>query len=113
MGAERIVGEILSVSEIEAGSLRIKRDDVRAVVVWKRGCELDHGLSCTTYAGRLWLGRSVERDLVVAGEIFRKACRLEHAVGCTKLGVWNAKLKGMWENTPIPSNDVTEVYWAE
>jgi peptide/nickel transport system substrate-binding protein len=30
-----------------------------------------------------------------------------------KLGVWNVKLKGMWENTPIPSNDVTEVYWAE
>jgi peptide/nickel transport system substrate-binding protein len=30
-----------------------------------------------------------------------------------KLGVWNAKLKGMWENTPIPSNDVTEVYWVD
>ena len=30
-----------------------------------------------------------------------------------KLGVWNAKLKGMWESTPIPSNDVTEVYWAD
>ncbi|MFC4172799.1 ABC transporter substrate-binding protein [Microvirga sp. GCM10011540] len=30
-----------------------------------------------------------------------------------KLGVWDAKLKGMWENTPIPSNDVTEVYWTE
>jgi peptide/nickel transport system substrate-binding protein len=30
-----------------------------------------------------------------------------------KLGVWNAKLQGMWENTPIPSNDVTEVRWTE
>jgi len=30
-----------------------------------------------------------------------------------KLGVWNAKLKGLWENTPIPSNDVTEAYWTE
>jgi peptide/nickel transport system substrate-binding protein len=30
-----------------------------------------------------------------------------------KLGVWNAKLKGMWENTPIPSNDVTEAYWVD
>jgi peptide/nickel transport system substrate-binding protein len=30
-----------------------------------------------------------------------------------KLGVWNAKLKGMWENTPIPSNDVTDAYWTE
>ena len=30
-----------------------------------------------------------------------------------KLGVWNAKLKGMWENTPMPSNDVTEAYWVD
>jgi peptide/nickel transport system substrate-binding protein len=30
-----------------------------------------------------------------------------------KLGVWNAKLQGMWENSPIPSNDVTEVSWTE
>lgn len=30
-----------------------------------------------------------------------------------KLGVWNAKLKGLWESSPIPSNDVTEVSWSE
>lgn len=30
-----------------------------------------------------------------------------------KLGVWNAKLKGMWDNAPIPSNDVTDVFWAD
>ncbi|MBB3018435.1 peptide/nickel transport system substrate-binding protein [Microvirga lupini] len=30
-----------------------------------------------------------------------------------KLGVWNAKLQGLWENSPIPSNDVTEVSWTE
>lgn len=30
-----------------------------------------------------------------------------------KLGVWNAKLQGMWENSPIPINDVTEVSWTE
>jgi len=30
-----------------------------------------------------------------------------------KLGVWNAKLQGLWENSPIPSNDVTEVSWSE
>ncbi len=30
-----------------------------------------------------------------------------------KLGVWNAKLKGLWENSPMPSNDVTEAYWEE
>jgi len=30
-----------------------------------------------------------------------------------KLGVWNAKLKGMWEHSPMPSYDVTEVYWVD
>jgi peptide/nickel transport system substrate-binding protein len=30
-----------------------------------------------------------------------------------KLGVWDARLKGLWQNTPIPSNDVTKAYWAE
>ena len=30
-----------------------------------------------------------------------------------KIGVWNARLRGMWGNLPVPSNDVTAVYWAE
>jgi len=30
-----------------------------------------------------------------------------------KLGVWDARLEGMWENTPIPSNVVRDVRWAE
>jgi peptide/nickel transport system substrate-binding protein len=30
-----------------------------------------------------------------------------------KLGVWDKKLKGLWENEPIPSNVLTEVHWEE
>ena len=30
-----------------------------------------------------------------------------------KTGVWNAKLKGLWENSPVQANDVTEVEWME
>lgn len=30
-----------------------------------------------------------------------------------KLGVWNAKLRGMWQTAPVQVNDLTEVYWAE
>ena len=30
-----------------------------------------------------------------------------------KSGIWNAKLKGLWENAPIPVNDLTEVEWTE
>jgi peptide/nickel transport system substrate-binding protein len=28
-----------------------------------------------------------------------------------KAGVWNAKLKGLWENEPIQATDLTGVYW--
>ncbi|HEX3982378.1 MAG TPA: ABC transporter substrate-binding protein, partial [Acidisoma sp.] len=30
-----------------------------------------------------------------------------------KIGVWNAKLRGMWPNDPMPIDDVTGVYWAQ
>ena len=30
-----------------------------------------------------------------------------------KVGVANAKLRGLWENDPVPANDVTGVSWAE
>jgi peptide/nickel transport system substrate-binding protein len=30
-----------------------------------------------------------------------------------KVGVWNARLRGMWDNNPVPANDVTAVHWAE
>ncbi|MDE1157609.1 MAG: ABC transporter substrate-binding protein [Neorhizobium sp.] len=30
-----------------------------------------------------------------------------------KLGVWDAKLKGLWANEPIPSNVLTDVHWEE
>ncbi len=30
-----------------------------------------------------------------------------------KLGVWNAKLQGLWTDEPIPSNDLSEVHWAD
>jgi peptide/nickel transport system substrate-binding protein len=30
-----------------------------------------------------------------------------------KLGVWDKKLKGLWENEPIPSNVLTNVSWSD
>lgn len=30
-----------------------------------------------------------------------------------KLGIWDKKLKGLWENEPIPSNVLSGVYWEE
>jgi peptide/nickel transport system substrate-binding protein len=30
-----------------------------------------------------------------------------------KHGVWNAKVQGLWENSPVQANDLTQVSWAE
>ena len=29
-----------------------------------------------------------------------------------KTGVWNAKIEGLWENSPVQANDLTEVRWV-
>ena len=28
-----------------------------------------------------------------------------------KLGIWNSNLSGLWENSPVQANDLTEVSW--
>ena len=30
-----------------------------------------------------------------------------------KVGVWDAKLQGLWENAPIQANDLTKVKWTD
>ena len=30
-----------------------------------------------------------------------------------KIGVWDAKIEGMWENTPTPAFDLTKVKWVD
>jgi peptide/nickel transport system substrate-binding protein len=30
-----------------------------------------------------------------------------------KHGVWNAKVQGLWENSPVQANNLTEVYWSD
>ena len=30
-----------------------------------------------------------------------------------KIGVWDAKLEGLWENSPIQANDLTKVKWVD
>jgi peptide/nickel transport system substrate-binding protein len=52
----------------------------------------------------------------LAGALQRKLSEDEPNVflfALAKVGVWNAKLKGMWDNSPIPANDLTGVYWAD
>ena len=30
-----------------------------------------------------------------------------------KAGVWNAKINGLWENSPVQANDLTGVSWSD
>lgn len=53
-------------------------------------------------------------------ELYGKAQRIiaEDAVNgflfqLPKIGVWDAKLEGLWENSPIQANDLTRVRWTE
>jgi peptide/nickel transport system substrate-binding protein len=57
-----------------------------------------------------------QRGLALAGQLQRLLAEDEPNVflfALAKVGVWNAGLRGLWENNPIPANDVTGVSWAE
>ena len=54
--------------------------------------------------------------LDVVGQLQKKLSADEPNVflfALAKVGVWNAKIKGLWVNNPIFANDLTAVYWAE
>ena len=62
----------------------------------------------------------VTSDDAKRAELYGKAQRIlaEDAVNgflfqLAKIGVWDAKLEGMWENSPVQANDLTGVSWSE
>jgi peptide/nickel transport system substrate-binding protein len=62
----------------------------------------------------------VEADEAKRNDLFRQAQEIlakDAVVGylfqLPKIGVWDAKLEGMWENWPTPSIDLTEVKWVD
>jgi len=48
-----------------------------------------------------------------AQEILAKDAVVGFLFQLPKIGVWDAKLEGLWENSPIQANDLTEVRWTE
>ncbi len=55
-------------------------------------------------------------QLDLAGALQRKLSLDEPNVflyALPKIGVWNSKLRGLWENQPIAANDMTGVSWPE
>lgn len=62
----------------------------------------------------------VTADDAKRSELYGKAQRIlaEDAVNgfmfqLAKIGVWDAKLEGMWENAPVQAIDLTDVSWSE
>jgi peptide/nickel transport system substrate-binding protein len=62
----------------------------------------------------------VTSDEAKRNELYGKAQRIlahDAPVGflfqMPKIGVWDAKLEGMWENWPLSVADLTKVHWTE
>ncbi len=56
-----------------------------------------------------------KQQLALVGDLQRKLATDEPNVflfALPLIGVWDAKLRGLWENNPVPANDVSKVYWA-
>jgi len=64
------------------------------------------------------LNETVDRDArhKIMGEaqrIISDDCVNGYLFQLAKGGVWNKDLRGLWENSPVQANDLTEVYWVK
>ncbi|MCP4020579.1 MAG: ABC transporter substrate-binding protein [Desulfobacteraceae bacterium] len=48
-----------------------------------------------------------------AQRLISKNCVNGFMFQLAKHGVWNKKVQGLWENSPVQANDLTQVYWAD
>jgi len=62
----------------------------------------------------------VESDEAKRNELYKQAQKIlaDDAVNgwlfeLPKLGVWDAKVEGLWENSPVQANDLTKVRWTD
>ncbi len=51
--------------------------------------------------------------LAKAQEILSDDCVNGFMFQLAKHGVWNKNVRGLWENSPVQANDLTEVYWVK
>lgn len=63
--------------------------------------ELDRTADPAKRNALLGKAQTILSDDAVNGFLFQRA----------KAGVWNAKLKGLWKNSPVQANDLTAVSW--
>lgn len=64
------------------------------------------------------LNLTVDRDarfkiMADAQRLISADCVNGYLFQLAKGGVWNKNLRGLWENSPIQANDLTEVYWVK
>ena len=59
-------------------------------------------------------------DEAKRNELYEQAQKIlaDDAVGgflfeLPKIGIWDAKVEGLWENAPIQANDLTKVKWVD
>jgi peptide/nickel transport system substrate-binding protein len=64
------------------------------------------------------LNATVDRDarFAIMGEAQRlisDECVNGYLFQLAKLGVWDKNIRGLWENSPVQANDLTEAYWVK
>ena len=62
----------------------------------------------------------VTTDAAKRNELYGKAQKIlaDDAVNgflfeLPKIGIWDAKVEGLWENSPVQANDLTKVKWVD
>jgi uncharacterized protein len=65
---------------------KIGKDKVRAMNIWKVGCEAGYGLSCTALGSVYEHGKLVQKDMDKALELYRTGCKGRSIKGCRKVG---------------------------
>ena len=48
-----------------------------------------------------------------AQRIISNDCVNGYIFQLAKHGVWNKNIRGLWENSPVQANDLTDVYWVD
>ena len=62
-----------------------------------------------------WGGAAEAKDALLASAqtIIAEDSPVAFLFQLAKHGVWDAKVQGLWENSPVRANDLTGVSWAE
>ena len=73
----------------------VKKDYQKAYVYYKKGCDLDNGVSCASVGDLYKKGYAVKKDYQKASEYYKKGCDLDDGFSCAAVGSLYKEGKGV------------------